>query len=172
VTGVAAHAKQARKPNSHEIRSTCTERSDSSIQNPRHLPGPRVDAHRSSEVHRATMVYISSWQQYQEAAENLYASSPRKVRVRRISPHRHDANEQLVTDYWEKTRYSVKWKSSEGKLVLKITDDVTVRNTSPSSFGVEHKKNNQTVSEIQNSFFHFPWSLRGTQSIAHPENDE
>ncbi|KAI9428902.1 signal recognition particle, SRP9/SRP14 subunit, partial [Lactarius indigo] len=47
------------------------------------------------------MVYISSWQEYQEAAENLYTSSPRK------------------------TRYSVKWKSSEGKLVLKITDDVT-----------------------------------------------
>jgi len=47
------------------------------------------------------MVYIHSWQKYQEAAENLYASSPRK------------------------TRYSVKWRSSEGKLVLKITDDVT-----------------------------------------------
>ncbi|KAH8990186.1 signal recognition particle, SRP9/SRP14 subunit [Lactarius hatsudake] len=47
------------------------------------------------------MVYISSWQEYQEAAENLYTSSPRK------------------------TRYTVKWKSSEGKLVLKITDDVT-----------------------------------------------
>lgn len=47
------------------------------------------------------MVYINSWQKYQEAAENLYANSPRK------------------------TRYSVKWRSSEGKLVLKITDDVT-----------------------------------------------
>jgi len=47
------------------------------------------------------MVYINSWQEYQEAAESLYTSSPRK------------------------TRYSVKWKSSEGKLVLKITDDVT-----------------------------------------------
>jgi len=47
------------------------------------------------------MVYISSWQQYQEAAENLYANSPRK------------------------TRYSIKWRSSKGKLVLKITDDVT-----------------------------------------------
>lgn len=30
-------------------------------------------------------------------------------------------------DGLRKTRYSVKWKSSEGKLVLKITDDVTVR---------------------------------------------
>ncbi|KAI0308318.1 signal recognition particle, SRP9/SRP14 subunit [Multifurca ochricompacta] len=47
------------------------------------------------------MVYIDSWQEYQEAAENLYTNSPKK------------------------TRYSVKWKSSEGKLVLKITDDVT-----------------------------------------------
>ncbi|KAN0111597.1 signal recognition particle SRP9/SRP14 subunit [Russula decolorans] len=47
------------------------------------------------------MVHINSWQKYQEAAENLYANSPRK------------------------TRYSVKWRSSEGKLVLKITDDVT-----------------------------------------------
>ncbi|KAF8840651.1 signal recognition particle, SRP9/SRP14 subunit [Paxillus ammoniavirescens] len=47
------------------------------------------------------MVYIASWQEYQEAAENLYAKSPNK------------------------TRYCVKWKSSEGKLVLKITDDTT-----------------------------------------------
>ncbi|KAF9221783.1 signal recognition particle, SRP9/SRP14 subunit [Gyrodon lividus] len=47
------------------------------------------------------MVYIASWQEYQEAAENLYAKSPNK------------------------TRYCIKWKSSEGKLVLKITDDTT-----------------------------------------------
>ncbi|KAH7882743.1 signal recognition particle, SRP9/SRP14 subunit [Phlebopus sp. FC_14] len=47
------------------------------------------------------MVYIASWQEFQEAAENLYATSPNK------------------------TRYCVKWKSSEGKLVLKITDDTT-----------------------------------------------
>jgi len=47
------------------------------------------------------MVYISSWQDYQEAAEALYAKSPND------------------------TRYCVKWKSSEGKLVLKITDNTT-----------------------------------------------
>ncbi|KIK17148.1 hypothetical protein PISMIDRAFT_685619, partial [Pisolithus microcarpus 441] len=47
------------------------------------------------------MVYIASWQEYQEAAEILYAKSPNK------------------------TRYCVKWRSSEGKLVLKITDDTT-----------------------------------------------
>ncbi|KAF8624304.1 hypothetical protein AX15_005935 [Amanita polypyramis BW_CC] len=45
------------------------------------------------------MVYIHSWQEYQDAAEALYAKSPNKA------------------------RYSVKWKASEGKLVLKITDD-------------------------------------------------
>ncbi|KAF8963289.1 signal recognition particle, SRP9/SRP14 subunit, partial [Flammula alnicola] len=47
------------------------------------------------------MVYIHSWQGFQDAAESLYAKSPNN------------------------TRYCVKWKSSEGKLVLKITDDTT-----------------------------------------------
>ncbi|KAH7922489.1 signal recognition particle, SRP9/SRP14 subunit [Leucogyrophana mollusca] len=47
------------------------------------------------------MVYIASWQEYQEAAEALYAKSPTTA------------------------RYCVKWKSSEGKLVLKITDNTT-----------------------------------------------
>ncbi|KAL0952872.1 hypothetical protein HGRIS_007091 [Hohenbuehelia grisea] len=47
------------------------------------------------------MVYIASWQDYQEAAEALYAKSPNV------------------------TRYCIKWKSSEGKLVLKITDNTT-----------------------------------------------
>ncbi|RPD76865.1 signal recognition particle, SRP9/SRP14 subunit [Lentinus tigrinus ALCF2SS1-7] len=50
------------------------------------------------------MVYISSWQEYQEAAEALYEKSPNT------------------------TRYCVKWRQSAdgaGKLVLKITDDTT-----------------------------------------------
>ncbi|KAH8077396.1 signal recognition particle, SRP9/SRP14 subunit [Cristinia sonorae] len=47
------------------------------------------------------MVYISSWQEYQEAAEALYERSPTRA------------------------RYVVKWRASEGKLVLKITDDTT-----------------------------------------------
>jgi len=47
------------------------------------------------------MVYIHSWQDYSDAAEALYKKSPNN------------------------TRYCVKWKSSEGKLVLKITDDVS-----------------------------------------------
>ncbi|PPQ91610.1 hypothetical protein CVT25_012791 [Psilocybe cyanescens] len=47
------------------------------------------------------MVYIHSWQEFQDAAESLYSKAPNN------------------------TRYSVKWKSSEGKLVLKITDNTT-----------------------------------------------
>ncbi|KAJ7930598.1 signal recognition particle, SRP9/SRP14 subunit [Mycena leptocephala] len=47
------------------------------------------------------MVYIHAWQEYQDAAEALYAKSPNT------------------------TRYCVKWKASEGKLVLKITDNTT-----------------------------------------------
>ncbi|KZP27894.1 signal recognition particle, SRP9/SRP14 subunit [Athelia psychrophila] len=46
-------------------------------------------------------MYIHSWQEFQEAAEALYAKSP------------NDA------------RYCVKWKSLEGQLVLKITDNTT-----------------------------------------------
>ncbi|GBE87077.1 signal recognition particle, SRP9/SRP14 subunit [Sparassis latifolia] len=47
------------------------------------------------------MVYISSWQEYQEAAEALYEKSPNT------------------------TRYCVKWRANKGKLVLKITDNTT-----------------------------------------------
>lgn len=46
-------------------------------------------------------MYIQSWQEFQDAAEALYAKSP------------------------VDTRYCVKWKASEGKLVLKITDDTS-----------------------------------------------
>ncbi|KIY68281.1 signal recognition particle, SRP9/SRP14 subunit [Cylindrobasidium torrendii FP15055 ss-10] len=45
------------------------------------------------------MVYISSWHDFQDAAEKLYTKSP------------------------VKTRYVIKWRAAEGKLVLKITDD-------------------------------------------------
>lgn len=78
------------------------------------------------------MVYINSWQKYQEAAENLYAKSPRKVWYHPLRLFL--ANDLNDLSGWltgcgkkKKTRYSVKWRSSEGKLVLKITDDETVR---------------------------------------------
>ncbi|KAF7323619.1 Signal recognition particle protein [Mycena kentingensis (nom. inval.)] len=46
-------------------------------------------------------MYIHAWQEYQDKAEALYAKSPNT------------------------TRYCVKWRASEGKLVLKITDNTT-----------------------------------------------
>ncbi|KAK7045968.1 hypothetical protein VNI00_006963 [Paramarasmius palmivorus] len=46
------------------------------------------------------MVYFQSWHEFQDAAEALYKNSPNK------------------------TRYCVKWRACEGKLVLKVTDDV------------------------------------------------
>ncbi|KAG9099885.1 hypothetical protein FRC06_004725 [Ceratobasidium sp. 370] len=47
------------------------------------------------------MVYITAWNEFQEAAEALYTKSPTR------------------------TRYVVKWKPAQGVLVLKITDDET-----------------------------------------------
>lgn len=47
------------------------------------------------------MVYIASWKEFQEAAENLYEKSPNSA------------------------RYCVKWKASDAQLVLKITDNTT-----------------------------------------------
>ena len=70
------------------------------------------------------MVYISSWQEYQEAAEALYEKSPNKVCTLLRLWHT-DADQVCPM----KTRYVVKWRASEGKMVLKITDDTTVRLT-------------------------------------------
>ena len=67
----------------------------------------------------------------------------------------------------------MKWKSSEGKLVLKITDDVTVRFVSYISFLIERIHSPPTqVLEVQNTFFYLPWPLRGAESLSDPENDE
>ncbi|KZS95362.1 signal recognition particle, SRP9/SRP14 subunit [Sistotremastrum niveocremeum HHB9708] len=46
-------------------------------------------------------MYINSWPEFQQAAEALYTSAP------------------------DRTRYCVKWRATEGLLVLKITDDTT-----------------------------------------------
>ncbi len=97
------------------------------------------------------MVYISSWQEYQEAAEALYTKSPNKVRACFVFVRcARDRSTDILVCYLfcahvlflcctcprpllpvVQTRYCVKWKASEGKLVLKITDDTTVRSLSP-----------------------------------------
>lgn len=74
------------------------------------------------------MVYISSWQDYQEAAEALYTKSPNDVRLTIIGTRPCVGADDNIDFFVEsdQTRYCVKWKSSEGKLVLKITDNTTV----------------------------------------------
>ncbi|KLO16481.1 signal recognition particle, SRP9/SRP14 subunit [Schizopora paradoxa] len=63
------------------------------------------------------MVYVHSWTEYQRQAEELYQKSPNKVGQQR------SLEVQVLPS--SEARYCVKWKASEGKLVLKITDDTT-----------------------------------------------
>lgn len=67
------------------------------------------------------MVYIASWKEFQGAAENLYEKSPNSV-----SFYFFCYRPLLVLMWMLQTRYCVKWKSAEAKLVLKITDNTTV----------------------------------------------
>lgn len=69
----------------------------------------------------AQMVYIASWQDFQEAAENLYEKSPNTVSSTAILSFL-----AVLINHWKQTRYCVKWKSSEANLVLKVTDNTTV----------------------------------------------
>ena len=69
------------------------------------------------------MVYIHSWQEFQDAAEALYSKSPNNVCLYQFQTI------DFLTWFQSsilQTRYCVKFRSSEGKLVLKITDNTTV----------------------------------------------
>ena len=63
-------------------------------------------------------MYIANWQEFQEAAEALYERSPTNVSLVIILKAHPDMTTQA--------RYCVKWRASEGVLVLKITDNTTV----------------------------------------------
>ena len=47
-------------------------------------PAEPLPEHSSAGILDAAMVYIASWQEYQEAAEALYAKSPNTVRPRQV----------------------------------------------------------------------------------------
>lgn len=65
-----------------------------------------------------------------------------------------------------KTRYCIKWKSSEGKLVLKITDNTTVRfQQHGSSLFFYTLMDSVPVSEIQDILVHISQSIRGLESL-------
>ena len=49
----------------------------------RSLPSPFPNIHQLG-ILDAAMVYITSWQEYQDAAEALYAKSPNTVRPRQL----------------------------------------------------------------------------------------
>ena len=70
-------------------------------------------------------MYIKTWDEFQAAAEALYAKNPVKVRYQ--CSNRTIYNCRLTPRRIWQTRYCVKWRSVEGKLVLKVTDDSTVR---------------------------------------------
>lgn len=109
------------------------------------------------------MVYIVSWQEYQEAAENLYAKSPNKVCL-------FDIYLRLTLMMYPQARYCVKWRSSEGKLVLKITDDTTVCRYL--IYFWTHILHISAVHQVQNLLLDLPQSIRSFESIANAENAE
>lgn len=86
----------------------------------------------------AQMVYIASWQQFQEAAENLYEKSPNSVSFIPALP----SSVVLINDRTQ-TRYCIKWKSSEAMLVLKVTDNTTV-SPLPSLFAFSLRGENES----------------------------
>lgn len=72
------------------------------------------------------MVYIDDWNDFAARAEALMLAQPLKVWARFFffssfvsSPDAHTAPIQ--------TRYVLKYRASDAKLVLKVTDDVVVR---------------------------------------------
>lgn len=106
------------------------------------------------------MVYISSWQDFQEAAESLYEKSPNHVCLPVSSSY------SIFT--WDmQTRYCVKWRGSEGKLVLKITDDTTVCTTSWSNALISQLFK---VHKIQDVLLCVLESIRGSQSVSDAED--
>ncbi|XP_047145600.1 signal recognition particle 9 kDa protein isoform X1 [Hydra vulgaris] len=67
------------------------------------------------------MVYIETWEEFTKAAEQLYLSNPKK------------------------TRFTMKYRNCEGKLVVKMTDDVVVL-----KYRTEHAQDVKKVEKLNN----------------------
>lgn len=120
-------------------------------------------------IERREMVYIHSWQEYQDAAEALYETSPNKVCDCRA---RLPAQGFNLSNANSQTRYCVKWRAAEGKLVLKITDDTRVRigQLPVSQTNLTLITSTLKVYQIQNLLLRLPQPIRGTQSITHAKD--
>ncbi|KAH7333576.1 signal recognition particle, SRP9/SRP14 subunit [Rhizoctonia solani] len=95
------------------------------------------------------MVYIASWNEFQEAAEVLYTKSPTR------------------------TRYVVKWKPSIGVLVLKITDDETClkfRTHSSIMLGRFETLNLELMRRMQNRTAPPPSTILETAAATQPDS--
>jgi len=70
------------------------------------------------------MVYFKNWEEFQEAAEKLYQQNP------------------------SKTRYTSKYRHSDGKLVLKVTDDKVCL-----KYRTDQNQDLKKVEKLNNIFF-------------------
>lgn len=66
-------------------------------------------------------MYITNWDEFQKAAEDLYIASPEQVNITRSFS---TAISHLLQ---HQTRYVHNFHRSDGELVLKVTDDRTVK---------------------------------------------
>ena len=79
------------------------------------------------------MTFIKSWEDFERAAEKLYLANPMKVsRILLVSIHLFDtvvkiSFEILFYDFFLQVRYTMKYRHSDGALILKFTDDAVVR---------------------------------------------
>ncbi|CAE6398749.1 unnamed protein product [Rhizoctonia solani] len=100
------------------------------------------------------MVYIASWNEFQEAAEALYTKSPTRASL------------------FSFTRYVVKWKPALGVLVLKITDDETClkfRTHSSIMLGRFETLNLELMRKMQNRTAPPPPTILETAAATQPD---
>ena len=83
------------------------------------------------------MTFIKNWEDFERSAEKLYLANPMKVT---ISAH-GARKEQIINKIssapklpvWSQVRYTMKYRHSQGALILKFTDDAVV-GTQPAVF--------------------------------------
>lgn len=93
------------------------------------------------------MTYVESWAEFQEGAQRIYIANPGAVRQRPPKAPTGTKRPRVallmlllllsaehVQNCCLQTRYSVKYRHTDGKLVLKVTDDTTVSRTCPCAF--------------------------------------
>lgn len=74
-------------------------------------------------------MYISNWDEFQKAVEELYTTSPERVTTQESNANSHHlplSTHGALFSY-EQTRYVSRFRHSDGELILKVTDDRKVR---------------------------------------------